>query len=51
MEQYPGDLQVRFKLAEYQFQHNLLEDSIEGLLQIIKIDGNWENRKANTLLL
>ncbi|KAL4480143.1 hypothetical protein ABPG74_020659 [Tetrahymena malaccensis] len=51
IEKNPKDPQLIFNLAEYQVKKNLHEDAIDNLFLIIQIDRNWENKKANKLLI
>jgi len=39
-----------FELADHLSQKNRKEESVEILLDMVAIDRNWENRKAQKLL-
>jgi putative thioredoxin len=51
VQKNPRDNKHRYQLAESLYESNLHEEAIGHLLDIIKIDRNWEDRKANTLIL
>lgn len=37
----PNDLSARYQLAEVYKQNELMEESLNELLEIIKLDKNW----------
>jgi len=47
----PNDLSARYQLAEVYKQNELMEESLNELLEIIKLDKNWEDKKANKYML
>ena len=47
----PSDLQVKFDLASLYVEKGKLEQSSGLLLELIGQNKNWENKKAQTLLL
>jgi len=51
LEKNPNSLDLKFELALSQIANEDYEDSIENLLNIFKIDKNWENGKAKDQLI
>ena len=51
LEKNPNSLDLKFELALSQIANEEYEDSIENLLNIFKIDKNWENGKAKDQLI
>jgi len=47
----PSDYSARYQLAEVYKQNEMMEESLEQLLEIIKLDKNWEDKKANKFML
>ena len=50
IEKDPKDLNWRYQLAVLQFDNSDYEEAIQTLLEIIRIDRNWNNKAANDLL-
>ncbi len=44
------DLNSRYQLAVLQFENSEYEEAIKTLLEIVKIDRNWNNKSAIDLL-
>lgn len=51
IEKNPKDLDNRYHLALQYFEHSDFEKSISTLIEIIKIDRNWNNKIAHDFLL
>jgi putative thioredoxin len=51
IENDPRDLNLRYQLAAHQFDNSQYEDAINTLLEIIQIDRNWKDKKAQKFLL
>ena len=51
LEKNPNSLDLKFELALSQIANEEYEDSIENLLNIFRIDKNWENGKAKDQLI
>lgn len=51
IENDPRDLNLRYQLAAHQFDNSQYEDAINSLLEIIQIDRNWKDKKAQKFLL
>lgn len=47
----PLDLESRYYLALQYFEHSDFEKTISTLIEIIKIDRNWNNKAAHNFLL
>jgi len=47
----PNDLQTRYDYAESCFAHGHKDRAVDALIAIIRIDREWDNQKAKTLLL
>ncbi len=47
----PQNLESRYNLALQYFENSDFEKCIDSLLEIIKIDRNWNNKAANNFLL
>ena len=51
VEADPTNLESKFKLAQLYIEKELLEEGLQLLLEIVKADKNWEDKKANNLML
>jgi putative thioredoxin len=51
IENNPKDLNLRYKLALFQFENSDYEQAINTLLEIVKIDRNWNNKAAQQFLI
>eukprot|EP01016_Furgasonia_blochmanni_P039180 TRINITY_DN4833_c0_g1_i7.p1 TRINITY_DN4833_c0_g1~~TRINITY_DN4833_c0_g1_i7.p1 ORF type:complete len:466 (+),score=134.51 TRINITY_DN4833_c0_g1_i7:66-1463(+) len=51
IEKDPKNLDQRFQLANLLIENNLFEQAVDALLDIIKINRNWEGGKAKSALL
>ncbi len=51
LEKNPNSLDLKFELALSQIANEEYEGSIENLLNIFRIDKNWENGKAKDQLI
>ena len=51
LEKNPNSLDLKFELALSQIANEEYEESIQNLLNIFKIDQNWENGKAKDQLI
>ena len=51
VETNPGDIDSRFLSSNILIANERYEDAINNLLEIIKIDRNWNGKKAHQLLL
>jgi len=51
IEKQPEKLENRYQLALEYFEHADFEKSIVSLMEILKIDRNWNNKAAHTFLL
>ena len=51
VETNPGDIDSRFLSSNILIANERYEDAINNLLEIIKIDRNWNEKKAHQLLL
>ena len=51
LEKNPKNLENRYLLAMQYFENADFEKSIDILLEIVKIDRNWNNKAANNFLL
>ena len=51
LEKKPNSLDLKFELALSQIANEEYEESIQNLLNIFKIDQNWENGKAKDQLI
>jgi putative thioredoxin len=47
----PSDLESRYNLAKIQWEKNKSQQAIDTCLEIVKIDRNWNNKAAYTLLI
>jgi putative thioredoxin len=51
IENNPKDLQWRYQLAVLQFENSQYEESINTLLEMMKMDRNWSNKAAQQFLI
>ena len=51
IDKNPQNLEYRYNLALQYFENSDFEKCIDTLLEIIKIDRNWNNKAANNFLL
>jgi putative thioredoxin len=51
IEENPKDLNLRYQLAQLQFDNSQYEEAINTLLEIIAIDRNWKEKTAQKFLI
>ncbi|KAM3143945.1 hypothetical protein pb186bvf_003996 [Paramecium bursaria] len=51
MDKDPKNLELRFKVCEYCIEKQLYEQAIKQLLDLIKLDRSWQEKKAQKTLL